>query len=73
MFKPGTEQSQIDSLNIRYGATVLAIIPDFNLYQLKVDEARVETVLEGYRSSPLVQAAQRNFILRPISAPVESR
>lgn len=64
-FKPGTEQSQIDSLNKQQGAAVLSVIPPMNVYHLKVSEADVERVLEGYRSSLLVEAAQRNFISYP--------
>ena len=73
LFKPGAAPSEIASLNNQYGATVLSIIPDFNLYHLKVAEAQVETVLDGYRGSPLVQAAQRNFIRQPILAPADTR
>lgn len=65
MFKAGTEQAQIDSLNKQQGATVLAVIPPLNVYHLKVSEADVERVMEGYRSSPIVEAAQRNFISYP--------
>jgi hypothetical protein len=73
IFKPGAGPSEIASLNERYGATVLSIVPGFNLYHLGVAEAQVEAVLEAYRGSPLVQAAQRNFIRQPILAPADAR
>jgi len=69
MFKAGTEPSQIDSLNKQHGAAVLSVIPPLNVYHLKVAETDVDRVLEGYRSSPIVEAAQRNFISYPQAAP----
>ncbi len=69
MYKPGTLQSQVASANEPYSPTVLSIIPRLKLYHMKMTEDEVEKALKQYRSSPYVQAAQRNFIRYPIVIP----
>ncbi len=73
-FKPGVTREQVDELNKKIGAIVIrgpfSVIPDDNSYTIKIpDDMKEEEAVAFYDSSPLVESANKVFILRTATIP----